>query len=247
MVLRYEDSGRRTGWRHAMAKGHSGRGPQRRGRRRWAPRILPDQLGRNCGPLGNDRWAAARREMLAELARLFGVTEPAVSEPHRLPTTSPSGCISPGSLPWPTGSGRTRSSSSRSGSRPLRTARSTWTTTSNKAERQATDALETTRLAGPGGHGHAGNVRGVVPVHHGTPPAPNGSGRDRRWDDRAGSADRRGADGRGENGGRLVRGRVLGPARRPGSIRRPADDGHQQPDVRPGRRVPGSRTPARRT
>lgn len=28
-----------------------------------------------CGPLGNEKWTEARREMLAELARLFGVTD----------------------------------------------------------------------------------------------------------------------------------------------------------------------------
>ena len=37
--------------------------------------IFPTDWDTICSPLGNDRWAAARREMLAILARLFGVTD----------------------------------------------------------------------------------------------------------------------------------------------------------------------------
>lgn len=36
--------------------------------------IFPTDWDGICGPLGNDHWSAARREMLTELARLFGVT-----------------------------------------------------------------------------------------------------------------------------------------------------------------------------
>jgi hypothetical protein len=37
--------------------------------------IFPTDWDGISGPLGNDRWSAARREMLSKLARLFGVAE----------------------------------------------------------------------------------------------------------------------------------------------------------------------------
>jgi CRISPR-associated endonuclease/helicase Cas3 len=37
--------------------------------------IFPTNWDGICGPLGNERWAAARREMLAELARLFRIRD----------------------------------------------------------------------------------------------------------------------------------------------------------------------------
>jgi CRISPR-associated endonuclease/helicase Cas3 len=37
--------------------------------------VFPTNWDNICGPLGNEKWAAARRELLAELARLCGVTD----------------------------------------------------------------------------------------------------------------------------------------------------------------------------
>ena len=71
------------------------------------------------------------------------------------------------------------------------------------------------RLAGPGGHDHAGNIRGLVPAFT-TSPAPDGCGGDRRRDDRAELAYCGSTDGRGENRGRRGTRPPLGPARRPG-------------------------------
>lgn len=45
--------------------------------------MFPTDWSSMPGPLGNECWAAARREMLAELARLFGVTD----LPPPVPTT----------------------------------------------------------------------------------------------------------------------------------------------------------------
>src|SRR5579883_796551 len=44
--------------------------------------IFPTNWDEICGVLGNDKWTAARREMLAELARLVGVTGQSPPEPN---------------------------------------------------------------------------------------------------------------------------------------------------------------------
>ena len=125
--------------------------PERRRRGRRAPRALPDQLEDMIGPLGNDRWAAPAAKMLAELARLFGVTD----LPPPCPTAADDQSV------WMYVAGLT-SVADWIGSNveffqpvgkpgPAGRASSTWTTTSRRPTARRLTRW-TTRLVGPGGH-----------------------------------------------------------------------------------------------
>ena len=200
-----------------------------------------------CDVLGNDQWAAARHHILGELARRFGIAT--APTPKRVEgndqsvwmvlagLTSVADWVGSNVAFFPPFVTETRAvdapfdvddyfhNSGVKADDALK--RLGWLDRAEPTGKVATFQQATTSPVRAGCRRRSSHSRGAdddAPTHH-----------------------RRSADGRGEDGGGLVRRRLLGPPRRCRHLRRLADDGDQQPDVRAGRERSWRPATARRT